>query len=71
MPIPSIGIMEIDRPPDCRYMTVSECLVANGDRHHRNAENYRAADNEAFAAGSDRKAARNYARAALLRPWGI
>lgn len=46
-----------------RYISVSESIRQNGDRHKANAERYLAEGKPDYAAGSLRKAARNYYKA--------
>lgn len=46
------------------YLSLSESIKQNGDRHKANAEKYLAEGKLQHAAGSLRKAARNYERAA-------
>lgn len=45
------------------YLSFSDSIRVNGDRHKANAERYLAEGNVAFAAGAMRKADRNYAKA--------
>lgn len=45
---------------------MSEQIRENGDRHKANAARYLAADKPEYAAGSLRKAERNYAKAKLI-----
>jgi hypothetical protein len=51
-----------------RYLTVSETLRRNGDRHAARAAAYLAAGMSDRAAGSMRKAKRNWARAKAFEP---
>lgn len=58
--------------PDGPYMTLEQCIRANGDRHMVNAARYAADGLKEHAFGSYRKARRNYTRADGLRsPLGI
>lgn len=55
-----------------QYLTLEQCIVHNGHRHMRNARRYMRQGNVEFAAGSMRKAARNYVaakRIALFLEW--
>ena len=45
------------------YMSIEECHRSNGDRHAARAEAWIAAGKPEYAAGSMRKARRNWARA--------
>ena len=51
-----------------KYLTVSECLRRNGDRHAANAARHLENGRPDYAAGSMRKAERNWARAKLFDP---
>lgn len=46
-----------------QYMTLSENIRKNGDRHKANAERYLSQGLPEYAAGSMRKAEKNYKRA--------
>jgi hypothetical protein len=51
-----------------KYVSLSETIKQNGERHMANAYRYEAAGLPEYAAGSRRKAERNFARAESLRP---
>ncbi len=55
-------VYEVRKPDDCRYMTVAESLWANCHRHMQNAKRHMAAGRSDYAAGSMRKAYRNFER---------
>lgn len=48
------------------YMTLSQSIRANGDRHAANAQRHRRNGKPEYAAGSMRKAERNWRRAAEM-----
>jgi hypothetical protein len=58
-----LTIAHIEKPDDCEYLTVAECLRRNAERHRQNALRYLADGKPDYAAGSLAKAKRNLQRA--------